>query len=201
MKNALKFVLIVLVLVLPLTGCRIPRKEPEPRVIAPLLIEPEKSGRGVDEFLEKLSKTKELSPNVEYFNVLPKELSELYGFELYECSGVSDNYIFYDGEIYELEKGFWSISDPNSMALADIDGNGAPELYYIWSWGSGMSHTYVAYFDFLTQKSTTIEYFAVTNKPLDLVVEDGHLKAATGEGKTEIIFKSGKIVMDLSIYE
>ncbi len=61
------------------------------------------------------------------------------------------------------------------MTLADLNGDQKPELYFTYSWGSGLHRSHVAYFDPVGKKVVTLDYTHLNKDMLISENEEGGL--------------------------
>lgn len=99
----------------------------------------------------------ELTPTVvaveEFHSVMPAELMEKSGLQLYKDERYCMSELICEGERYYLGEftGGYGIT---SGALADMNGDGFFELYYTYSWGSGLHRGMLGSFDAATKLET-----------------------------------------------
>ena len=115
------------------------------------------SQTGVSEFMEKAKILSSVQPEVECYNITPDFISEHSDYEIFKYGNSCASFLLYDGEIYLLGEYFGGF-DVTSMALADLDGDGQQELYYTFSWGSGMHRSQIGYFDPASKENTILDY-------------------------------------------
>lgn len=61
------------------------------------------------------------------------------------------------------------------MALADINMDGQYELYYTFSWGSGIHHSQIGYFDPVRKEETIFDYSCCDFEMMLTVNSSGNL--------------------------
>ncbi len=138
MKRIL-FALLIFTLILA-TGCQKGTKQPE---IVPFQMAP--STDGVDLFLE-LADDFDHADAGSCYAIAPSEISAQYGFYLFKFDGSCASYLLYENIVYPLGEWFGGYG-ATSFAIADLSGDGKPELYFTCSWGSGIHRSQVGYFD------------------------------------------------------
>jgi len=127
-----------------------------------------RSDERVDDFLDEIESSEDGSEqgavklpsdyeDDECFNATPEDISEKYGFDIFKFDESCASYLMYDGEIYPLGEYFGG-SGVNEFMLADLDKDGQNELYFTYSWGSGMHRSQVGSFNFVTKKTTLYTY-------------------------------------------
>ncbi len=117
--------------------------------LKPEIIELTRSTRDVGKFLEAACNKfgvgfieKDYVP----YNITPREITEKYGFSVFKYGEFDQAYLFYRGDVRGIGKsaGGYGIS---SMAVADINGDKYPEIYYNESHGFGLYLSGVSYID------------------------------------------------------
>lgn len=91
-------------------------------------------------------------------------------FQIFKYDSSCETFLLYDGEIYKLGGGFGGYG-VTSFAISDIDTDGNEELYFTFSWGSGIHRSQVGYFDF-GEKTTTIFEYASFNAEIMIGVDN-----------------------------
>ena len=150
------------------------------------------------------------------YNVTPADITESYGMTVYKFNQSCASILLYDGEYYTLGICFGGFG-ADSFAIADLNGDGCEELYFTFSWGSGMHRSQVGYFDTADKTVRTYEYSNFLSggnwfAEMVLTAEDGKLYVhgadieinscvdilLTPEEKIgELIFDGGEIVLNV----
>jgi len=162
--------------------------------------------RNVPAFLAKLPGSPDPGGRGGCFNVVPAEIAGRHGFDVFKFDGSCAGYLAVGGDIRPLGRWFGGVG-LTSFALADLDGDGAEELYFACSWGSGRPRSELGYHAFATGEEVPLAVsFAVDG--LAFAVDDGVLSvhAATFAGPSpvdmetvlhgkrgEIVFENGRI--------
>ena len=167
-------------------------------------MEPTKTG--VEEFLANNTKIANDYKEDELYNITPSAITEKFGFTVFKFTKSCESYVVYKDKTYLLESSFGG-PGTISFAAADLNKDGNYELYFTFSYGSGMNHAEVSCFD--TSEDTEFyfcsDYF---NDDMTLAVENGKLcvyKAAYKEAgsfvsiKTEPKEKIGEIVYEYGV--
>ena len=121
---------------------------------------------GVDELLALLDQKEWDMTTVNYgyefscdtvYNITPISVAEGIDCRIFKCSTSCLSILVYQDECYELGIGFggYGIVD---MLLHDYNSDGIPELFYTYSWGSGLHRSCAAYFDFTVYRSMELEF-------------------------------------------
>lgn len=80
------------------------------------------------------------------YNITPDFIAENSDYRVFKFSQSCASFVLYDGKAYQLGE-FLGGTGADSFALADLDGDGAYELYFTFSWGSGFHRSQVGHFD------------------------------------------------------
>lgn len=163
----------------------------------------------VAEFLEELEDPPRMYDNDRCFNVTPREIAAEYGFEIYKFDQSCAGYLQYDGRIWPLGEWFGG-NGLVSFAVADLNGDRTEELYFTYSWGSGMHRSLAGYFDPAADGPVSFEY-ANFDRDMVLAAEGDTLALfnaritgfssfvemhASAEDKVgEIVYESGTITL------
>ncbi len=157
----------------------------------------EENSELLDEFLAVLEET-ETSNNSNFLsnwkNYAPKEVRKL-GFGFF-MQPHGNGRIYYNGKIYKGPTGY--VGGPEQLAVADINRDGAPEIYYIYSRGSGNVVFGLAYFDSFSEE--TVDLGGVGSKCVVRLETDGDSLycvsyPSTGANSSEIVYINGRIVL------
>lgn len=91
------------------------------------------------------------------YNITPEEIKQDSDYQIFKYDVSCASFLLYEDEIYPLGEWFGGLG-VTSMALADVDGDGKPELYFTYSWGSGLHHSHVAYFSPVSKQIIPLGY-------------------------------------------
>lgn len=186
-----------------LTGCRQDR-QPQDEIVT---FQMSPSPKGVADFLRFLDEYDSGYESDRCFNVTPEEISERYHFSVFKFDQPCGCYLLYEDEIYPLGRGFGGYG-VTSFAIADLNGDGAFEIYFTYSWGSGIPRSEVGYFDTASKETVLFDFScwfaeavleAEEGQALCVYNADCHVKSfvdieMTAEDKiASIRFESGKI--------
>ena len=145
--------------------------------------------------------------NDELYNITPQEMTDKYGFRIFKYDQCCESYLEYNGSIYHIGTGFGG-SGTTSFAVADLNSDGNPELYYTFSWGSGMHRSQIGYFDTAVLTDFAVNYdlpdheikLSSTNAALEVceasVVESNgfaNIKTTAKDKIGELIYENGAI--------
>lgn len=112
------------------------------------------------------------------YDVTPDNIYESANVQIFKNQ--YETYLIYLNEAYHIGNGFGGVGTLD-FALADMNRDGKNELYYTYSWGSGMHRSDVAFFDFEKREEKllfgAISYgdaflVKVDNRRIDLTVNN-----------------------------
>lgn len=126
-------------------------------VIAPVELKITPSEEGVAEFLEKNEDYASMYEEDTCYNITPDFISENSDFTIFKYDKSTASFVMYEGEVY-IAGEYFGGSGIESMALADVDMDGQYELYYTFSWGSGIPRTMIGYFDPCAKETKAFDY-------------------------------------------
>lgn len=128
---------------------------------------------GVDEFLTNNPTIKNSYKDDDLYNITPQKITEKFGFQIFKDQNECETFLVYNGETHQLGKGFGG-PGTISFAVADLNGDEHYELYFTYSWGSGLDHPGIDCFD--TSSSIKFEGFdQYLSKHCVFAVENGKL--------------------------
>ncbi len=115
------------------------------------------SDEGVADFLSLLGEgVPEAYENDICYHITPDDIKDHSAFRIYKFDQSCASFLQYEGKAYPLGE-FFGGTGVDGFALADLTGDGAYELYFTFSWGSGMHRSQVGYFDPATKAVTAFE--------------------------------------------
>lgn len=121
------------------------------------------------------------------YNITPEYISKNSDYSIFKFKNSAASFLMYKGEVYELGTSFGGYGVV-SMALADLNKDKNYELYFTFSWGSGIHQSQIGYFDPSTKEITIFNY---TNLDYDMILttnEKGELCV------NETVFESDSFV-------
>lgn len=146
--------IVLFCILLSLSGCaKVPAQDAVFEVLAPeseLTVTSAKTG--VSAFLKCTGYEKE-----DWYNITPAFIADNSDFSIFKNVTDTYTYILYDGTAYDIGECFGGFG-MTSMALADLNKDGAYELYYTFSFGSGLHISSIGYFDPASKEVTILEY-------------------------------------------
>ncbi|WP_419871195.1 M56 family metallopeptidase [Candidatus Pristimantibacillus sp. PTI5] len=101
---------------------------------------------GVDAFLALQKDFNSGYDTDKCYNITPESMKENSEYRIFKYDKSSASFLLYGGEVYPLGEWFGGLG-VTSMALADMDSDGESELYFTYSWGSGLHRSHAAYFN------------------------------------------------------
>ncbi len=91
------------------------------------------------------------------YNITPDYIQESSDYLVFKYDTSCASFLLYEGKVYPL--GIWFGGyGLTSMSLADLNGDQKPELYFTYSFGSGLHRSNAAYFDPVAKKVVVFDY-------------------------------------------
>lgn len=143
-------------------------------VIAPAELKITPSKDGVEEFLKKNEGYTSMYEEDTCYNITPDHIAGNSDFTIFKYDKSTASFVMYEGEVYVAGEYFGG-DGIESMALADVDMDGQYELYYTFSWGSGIHRTKIGYFDPAAKETKTFDYASFSYGMMLTANEDGEL--------------------------
>lgn len=103
------------------------------------------------------------------YNVTPSAFLNQPDIQIFKYDQSCAAFLLHGGSIYPLGEHFGGYG-VTSLALADVDEDGNEELYFTFSWGSGIHRSQVGYFDF-GKKAAVINDYADFEEEIMLAVD------------------------------
>lgn len=178
MKRKAQSIVYLLFCIVPiLSACSI-NPTSEKAVLDTLAMESEmtitSSNTRVSDFL---AKNKNFEPEYETemcCNITPDFIADNSDYEIFKYSTSTQSFIMYDGKVYSIGECFGGFGI-TSMALADLNRDGEYELYYTFSWGSGIHRSQVGYFEPKSKEVHIFDYSLYNDDMMLTVNESGDL--------------------------
>lgn len=132
------------------------------------------SNTHVSDFVAKNADFKSSYETDECYNITPDFIANNSNYEIFKYIDSCESFVMYDNEVYHIGIGFggWGIT---SMALADLNKDGEYELYYTFSWGSGIHRSQVGYFEPISKETHIFDYSLPNYDMILTVNESGDL--------------------------
>lgn len=129
------------------------------------------SSNGVEDYIEQVfGDAYDVETAGRYYNVVPEDISNDYGINIFKSDLIGYSALVYDNEIYSI--GEWGGYGATSFAIADLNEDGKFELYFAYSCGSGEIRSEVAYFDTASKEIVTFDYSRVNLDDDTEITED-----------------------------
>lgn len=166
---------------------------------------------GVDTFISLQGDFDSGYENDACYNVTADDVKEA-GYSVFKYDTSCASFLLYENSVYPLGEWFGGLG-VTSMAIRDSDNDGLNELYYTYSWGSGIHRSHAAYFDPAVKRSIVFDYTRMNEDMVFIPKGDALLlydagindmesstwfEMKTGEYIGEIGFEDGNIVLKTS---
>lgn len=109
------------------------------------------SSNKVEDFLKLQTTYKSSYKDDKCYNITPDFISQNSPFTIFKYDKSCETFLLYENKLYPIGIG-WGGFGITSMALADINNDGKQELYFTFSFGSGIHRSKIGYFDSSTAK-------------------------------------------------
>ena len=123
---------------------------------------------GVEDFLSLQQDFKSGYDTDTCYNITPDYIQESSDYLVFKYDTSCASFLLYEGKVYPLGEWFGG-SGVTSMALTDLDGDQKPELYFTYSWGSGLHRSHAAYFDPAAKQVVVFDYIHMNE---DMIITD-----------------------------
>lgn len=194
-----KFISILLsVIIVPaFVGCDGKAGRPEKPVLAERTdFRISSSSGGVGDFLELNTGFVSSYDNEVCRNITPDYVAENSAYSVFKYDRSCASFLLYDGNTYMLGEYFGGFG-VTSVALADMNGDGEYELYFAFSWGSGLHRSQAGYFDPAEKKIGIFDYARVDGDLVLKTNDDGELLLCgavfTGGTFTDFALEAGDV--------
>ena len=156
----------------------------------------------VEDFIKLNSSFNSYYDKDECYNITPDFIAENSDFEIFKYSKSTASFLLFENEIFPLGEFFGGFGI-TSMALSDFNQDNQYELYFTYSWGSGLHRSQVGYFDPSTKELTLFDY-SYLNYDLILTKNDENslcVNEATIAGESFVDFQisSNKVVANITL--
>jgi len=169
---------------------------------------------GVENFLQKLGGFSSEEEMGTYFNVTPKRIEDNSDYQVFKNDTSCASFLLYEDTVYPMG-GWFGGNGVVNMALGDMNRDGMDELYFTYSWGSGIHRSQAAYFDPAEKKMVDLDCVKMFGDMMVAVDRFGgisfyegfildfnsfvSMEMEAGELMAEVIFENEKI--NLFLYE
>lgn len=171
---------------------------------------------GVDAFLALQKDFNSGYDTDKCYNITPQSISENSEYSIFKYDKSAASFLLYKGVVYPLGEWFGGLG-VSSMALADLDNDGDSELYFTYSWGSGLHRSHAAYFNPSTKEIVTLPYTKM-NKDMTLVdhgdgslslygadisnlIDFAHFDKKKSDFISDIVYEKGQILLSAAANE
>lgn len=169
MKKSILYLLFLIVFILSACSTTADSDNAELSVLAPeneMTITPYKTQ--VSEFVSANKNFTSDYDKDECYNITPDFISDHSEYAVFKYDTSTESFIMYNGEVYSIGLCFGGVGI-TSMALADINMDGQYELYYTFSWGSGIHCSNIGYFDPVSREVSIFDYSFIYDYRLSLI--------------------------------
>lgn len=167
----IRLFLLAVLMAASVSGCRQKEQKSVESTVTFLMVP---SSEGVKDFLKCLGDYDSGYDSDVCCNVTPKETAEKYDFNIFKFDTSCGSFLLYDREVYPL--GVWfGGHGVTSFAVSDLNGDGAFELFFTFSWGSGAHRSQAGYFDSAKREVVLLEFVNFYRDSLLGVDEEGVL--------------------------
>lgn len=150
------------------------------------------------------------------YNITPQSISENSEYSIFKYDKSAASFLLYKGVVYPLGEWFGGLG-VTSMTLADMNNDGDSELYFTYSWGSGLHRSHAAYFD-PSAKEIVILPYTNMNKDMTLVnhgdgslslygadisnlIDFAHFDRKKTDFISDIVYEKGQILLSAAANE
>lgn len=91
------------------------------------------------------------------YNITPQNILENSDFRIFKYEKIGASFLLYDNEIFPIGECFGAYGVTNAK-IYDINKDGEDELYFTFSWGTGMYRSQVGYFDPKQKEIIILDY-------------------------------------------
>lgn len=147
----------LLILCLMLSGCQQKEQPDEQEEVMPIVtFQMVPSTDGVEDFIKPIDDYDEESYG-DFYNIVPESISNEYGINIFKSDRTCSSVLIYDEKVYSLDSGFGGYG-VDSFAIADLNEDDEFELYFTFSWGSGIHRSQVGYFDTASRETMIFDF-------------------------------------------
>lgn len=159
MRKFIRYTLLIIATCFLLTGCRQNEEHGEQKDTMPIVtFQMIPSSEGVEDFLKLLGGYRGDYDDEYCYNVTPEDIADNYDFSIFKFDKSCSSFLLYDDKVYPLGEWFGCYG-VTSFAVADLNGDGKFELYFTYSWGSGLPRSQAGYFDTASKEAVLFDFF------------------------------------------
>ena len=191
-KRVQRIICLIFCILLILSACSISQPSGK-TVLDTIAVESElaitSSNTNVSDFIVKNVDFTSYYETDQCYNITPTFITDNSEYTVFKYSSSTQSFIMYDNEIYSIGECFGGFGI-TSMALADLNKDGEYELYYTFSWGSGLHRSQIGYFDSTSKEIHIFDYSLFDSDMVLTVNKSGDLcvNSATLDGKDFVDF-------------
>jgi len=126
---------------------------------------------GVENFLSLQQGFKSGYDTDKCYNITSDYIKESSDYLVFKYDTSCASFLLYEDKVYTLGEWFGGYG-LTSMALADLNGDQKPELYFTYSFGSGLHRSNAGYFDPVAIK---VVFFDYTHLNKDMIITDNNV--------------------------
>jgi len=108
------------------------------------------------------------------YNITPEYMKQNPDYKVFKCVKSAASFLLYDNIVYPLGEWIGGMG-VTSLALADLNRDDEPEMYFTYSFGSGIHRSHAAYFDPATKQVVNLDYMHLNKDMLVVNNNDGSL--------------------------
>jgi hypothetical protein len=128
------------------------------------------------------------------YNITSEHIKQKSRYQIFKYDKSFASFLLYEDSVYPLGVWFGGLG-VTSMDADDINGDGLPELYFTYSWGSGVNRSHAAYFDPVAKQVVELDYVRNNGDMLFATDQSGLLslfsaKSAPSDGFADFALES-----------
>lgn len=176
MEKSIYFILCALFILSACSASTPSKKE----ALGPLAAEAEakitSSGRRIPDLIAKKPDVTARFGKDEFYNITPTFIEDHSSYVVFKSIRFAQTFLMYADELYSPDEYFgFGGYGITSMALADLNQDGEYELYFTFSWGSGVHWAEIGYFDPAAKEFHRIDYHLLDSELMLTVNQSGDL--------------------------
>jgi hypothetical protein len=164
----------------------------------------------VEEFLALLGDYRSSYEDDTCWNVTPALVERSSIYRIFKFDASCEACLLFDGAVYPLGTGFGGFG-VTSFLTGDLNEDGLMELYFTYSWGSGIHRSHAAYFDPVSRKTVDLSVrmngdmiflldhqntICLYSADSEITVEDFcHMTLTAGEMLGRPVYEEGRILL------
>lgn len=129
---------------------------------------------GVSEFLTRNKAFVSGYEQDNCYNITPYHVLQNSEYSVFKYNASCASFLLYKDDIYAMGEWFGGFG-VTSMAICDLNSDKMPELYFTFSWGSGLHRSHAAYFDPILKQVVTLDHTQMNEDIIIAENESGEL--------------------------